>query len=133
MTTKPTSEAAKITDKLLAAKEAASTGTTPPTPSERKPYRQPRPKRTKPAGPAKLNPIEIGGVSVHPDVAIEALETLRQAPGIMVRQPLAKAGNPLAKCDYHGFANEVRASDPKLADLKTKEAFIAGIARLTGR
>jgi hypothetical protein len=130
--TKPTSEAAEITAELLAAKDAAPT-TTPPTSTERKPYRAPRPRKTKPSGPAKLNPIEIGGVSVAPEVAIEALETLKAAPGIMVRQPLAKAGNPLAKCDYHGFANEVRASDPKLANLKTKEAFMAGIARLTGR
>ena len=51
---------------------------------------------------------------------------------IMVRQPLAKANNPLASCDYHGVANEERKL-PGSEKLQTKAAFMAAIAKRVGR
>lgn len=129
------SESSKITQKLVAAKqagkEAEAKQANPPT--EPKPYRAPRPKRTRAAGPRQRLPVTVGGVEVSPEDAVAALEILTASPGIMVKQPLLRAGNPLSECDYHGFANEVRESDPELAKLNTKPAFMAGLARLTGR
>ena len=49
-------------------------------------------------------PAEVGGVRcVVGDVEF-ALGCLWQAPGLMVRQPLVRAGSPLADCDYHAVA-----------------------------
>lgn len=53
-------------------------------------------------------PAEVGGVPcVVGDVA-GALDCLAAAPGIMVRQPLARHGSPLADCDYHREAAPYR-------------------------
>jgi hypothetical protein len=49
-------------------------------------------------------PADVGGVRcVVGDVEF-ALECLYTAPGLMVRQPLERAGSPLACCDYHAVA-----------------------------
>ena len=57
------------------------------------------------AGPAyPYFPAEVGGVRcVVGDVEF-ALECLVASPGLMVRQPLERAGSPLACCDYHAVA-----------------------------
>lgn len=49
-------------------------------------------------------PVTIGGVTVIAADAAAALRVLQAAGGIMVRQALAAAGNPLASCDYHAAA-----------------------------
>jgi hypothetical protein len=50
----------------------------------------------------------IGGVAVTAQQAEHALAVLRSSPGMMVRQPLQRAGNPLAACDYHAVAAPYR-------------------------
>ena len=40
---------------------------------------------------------------------------LQDAPGVMVRQPLARAGNPLAAMDYHAIAQLEMAAYPGIA------------------
>jgi hypothetical protein len=52
--------------------------------------------------------VIIGGVAVTVQQAEEALEILRASPGMMVRQPLARSGHPLAICDYHAAAAPYR-------------------------
>jgi hypothetical protein len=46
----------------------------------------------------------LGGVEVTPGDIEAALRVLRSAPGLMIRQPLARAGSPLASCLYHDVA-----------------------------
>lgn len=97
-----------------------------------KPYREPRPKRTKPPGQAPLTKITIGGVEVTVEQTIEAFDVLKASTSIMVAQPLRKAGNPLAACDYHLVANDERKL-PGSERLATKPAFLKAIAKLVGR
>lgn len=52
--------------------------------------------------------LVIGGVLTSVKVAIEAREILQEAPGMMVRQPLARYRNPLSLCDYHAEAAPYR-------------------------
>lgn len=47
---------------------------------------------------------EVGGVTCRLSDVAAALECLRASLGMMVRQPLARAGSPLADCDYHAAA-----------------------------
>ena len=54
--------------------------------------------------------LVIGGVMTSVLVVNEAHEILAGAPGLMVRQPLARYRNPLALCDYHAEAAPYRAS-----------------------
>lgn len=49
-------------------------------------------------------PVVIGGITVSCGEASAALVVLRNSPGMMVRQPLARHGSPLATCDYHAAA-----------------------------
>ena len=42
----------------------------------------------------------------------EAIDSLVIAPGIMIKEPLAKVGNPLANCRYHDVADIERAIRP---------------------
>lgn len=59
----------------------------------------------------------IGGVQVSEDDVISAIQILKTAKGIMVRQPLAKADHPLTGADkdwYHGFSAEERDWFPEL-------------------
>jgi hypothetical protein len=51
----------------------------------------------------------IGGICVSQEQAVHALDVLRESPGMMVRQPLQRAGNPLAACDYHAAAAPYRS------------------------
>jgi hypothetical protein len=53
--------------------------------------------------------LVIGGISVTSEQAQVALEILRSSQGMMIRQPLARAGHPLAACDYHAAAAPFRA------------------------
>jgi len=46
----------------------------------------------------------------------------------MVKQPLAKAGNPLAECEYHSLANEQRQIEGTAS--QTKPASIRALERL---
>jgi len=128
--TKP--ESAKITEKLTAAKEQAAPTVDGAAQPARKPYRAPRPKQTRPAGPRKLLPLTIGGVEVTVEEAVAAIDILETAPGIMVRQPLVKARNPLSECNYHSVANAER-ENPGSESLATKPAFVKALRKLTGR
>lgn len=89
-------------------------------------------------------PVAIGGRTVTTEAADAALAVLRSAPGMMVRQPLTRAGSPLASCDYHAAARPFL--DPAMAPTGrrgaggrqlTKTAFMAALesaialARLT--
>jgi hypothetical protein len=56
----------------------------------------------------------IGGVTVHVTKIREALAILRESPGVMIRQPLSRAGNPLAAMDYHAVAAAEREQFPGL-------------------
>jgi hypothetical protein len=60
----------------------------------------------------------IGGVTLTLADVRQALNILRSAPGIMVRQPLARAGHPLAGAEsgwYHPFAKQEIADFPEIA------------------
>ena len=61
---------------------------------------------------------EVGGVTLGPVEVREAIAVLEGATGIMVRQPLAKAGHPLkdaAKGWYHAFSKEEVKLFPSIA------------------
>lgn len=60
----------------------------------------------------------IGGTALTAVQISAALEILRESPGIMVAQPLRKAGHPLSQAEqgwYHGFAREEIKKFPALA------------------
>ena len=62
--------------------------------------------------------VTVGGVALTADEVAAALKILREAKGIMVRQPLARAGHPLAEAEkgwYHPFAREEIRKFPALA------------------
>jgi hypothetical protein len=48
--------------------------------------------------------VVIGTVSATYQQVSQALDCLRSSRGLMVRQPLARIGSPLAECDYHAVA-----------------------------
>jgi hypothetical protein len=52
--------------------------------------------------------LAIGGVTVSATEAREALTVLQESKGVMIRQPLLRAGNPLADMDYHAIADAER-------------------------
>jgi hypothetical protein len=59
--------------------------------------------------------IHIGGVAVTQDEALAGLATLRDGTwGVMVRQPLARDGNPLAHMDYHAVARGEMGAHPEV-------------------
>ena len=60
--------------------------------------------------------VEIGGVHVATQDVIAARSILESAPGVMVKQPLQRAGNPLAQMNYHGISRDALARHP--ADLR---------------
>jgi hypothetical protein len=62
--------------------------------------------------------VTIYGVSLTAEQVADAARVLREAPGIMVAQPLAKAGHPLAGAEkgwYHPFAKAEMKKFPGLA------------------
>jgi hypothetical protein len=63
-----------------------------------------------------------------------AIEILENAAGIMVKQPLSRAGNPLAGMDYHAVANAHRASLPEAErKIQMKPAVIAALRDLVAK
>lgn len=58
--------------------------------------------------------LNIGGTFYWDGDVRAALGILVDAPGVMVRQPLASAGNPLAGMDYHAIARAEVAAFPDL-------------------
>jgi hypothetical protein len=52
--------------------------------------------------------LTIGGVTVAATTAQQALTILLESKGVMIRQPLLRACNPLAAMDYHAIAAEER-------------------------
>jgi hypothetical protein len=63
-------------------------------------------------------PVSIGGIWLTPVQVQSALTALREAKGIMVAQPLAKAGHPLSKAEkgwYHAVARAEIKKYPALA------------------
>jgi hypothetical protein len=60
------------------------------------------------APPLAVCPLVVGGVAATGSAAAQALEVLWAAPGLMIRQPLARARNILAFCDYHAVARPYR-------------------------
>lgn len=50
--------------------------------------------------PLGLCPVSVGGLQVTAQITADALLVLLKAPGLMIRQPLEKARNALARCDY---------------------------------
>lgn len=62
--------------------------------------------------------VTVGGVPLTAEQVAAAVKVLREAPGIMVAQPLARAGHPLseaAKRWYHPFSAEEIKKYPHLA------------------
>jgi len=51
----------------------------------------------------------VGGVPCSAFDTAASLTILLAAPGLMIRQPLKRAGSPLADCDYHAVAAPYRA------------------------
>jgi hypothetical protein len=71
----------------------------------------------RPAFPAEPAFI-VGGIRLTPELAKEAARVLEAAPGIMVAQPLQRAGHVLARAErgwYHKVAAEELAEFPALA------------------
>jgi hypothetical protein len=60
----------------------------------------------------------ISGITLTPSEIRSAIETLKNAKGIMVKQPLVRAGHPLAQAEdpewYHPFSREERQAYPYL-------------------
>jgi len=61
------------------------------------------------AGPLATCPMVVGGISCAASVTAHALTVLAAAPGLMIRQPLQRARNILAECDYHAEAAPYRS------------------------
>jgi 8-oxo-dGTP pyrophosphatase MutT (NUDIX family) len=57
---------------------------------------------------------EIGGVAVTKEEIHQALAILGADKSTAVKQPLAKAGNPLAAMDYHGVSKAELSKHPEL-------------------
>jgi len=53
-------------------------------------------------------PMVVGGISCTAQITAHALGVLAAAPGLMIRQPLQRARNILARCDYHAVAAPYR-------------------------
>lgn len=72
---------------------------------------------------------EFGGVKATPDQLHDAYNVLSEAPGMMIKGPLEKAGNPLATSDYHGVVAQHKAATSFKAQGKyaAKEAFVAAL------
>lgn len=88
------------------------------------------------AGPGLAQmPVLVGGLQVTYQDARDARELLAGSAGLMVRQPLARAGNPLADCDYHAaglpyrgpFAAGAAAGRGAAGRHITKSAFLAAL------
>jgi hypothetical protein len=60
------------------------------------------------AAPLAAVPMVVGGIACTGGITAQSLGVLRGAPGLMIRQPLMKAGSPLARCDYHSVAAPYR-------------------------
>lgn len=60
------------------------------------------------AAPLAACPMVIGGIACTASDAAFSLSVLIAAPGLMIRQPLLRAGSPLAACDYHRVAAPYR-------------------------
>lgn len=73
-----------------------------------------------------------GGVDATPEQVQQALDVLTSAKGMMIKQPLAKAGNPLAGTDYHAMAAPYleKHKDQKF---KTKLAYLDALNALIGQ
>jgi hypothetical protein len=52
--------------------------------------------------------LTIGGVTVSATEALKALTVLQESKGVMIRQPLLRAGSPLAAMGYHAIADAER-------------------------
>jgi hypothetical protein len=59
--------------------------------------------------PLAACPMVVGGVACTASGTAMGLSVLLAAPGLMIRQPLARAGSPLAGCDYHAVAAPYKA------------------------
>jgi hypothetical protein len=64
-------------------------------------------------GPSKAK-VEVGGVPVSHEEIGSAIGILNKDQSTAVKQPLAKAGHPLASMDYHGVSKAVLAKHPEL-------------------
>jgi hypothetical protein len=74
--------------------------------------------------------ITVAGTQFDLADVESAITVLENAKGIMVKQPLAKAGNPLAGMDYHALAATWRADTEHDSSTLTKQAVIAALKDL---
>jgi hypothetical protein len=58
--------------------------------------------------------IDIAGTGYYEEDVRFARAVLADSPGVMVRQPLARAGSPLAGMDYHAIYQAEVAAFPEL-------------------
>lgn len=96
------------------------------------PIHAPSPEHVEPVkpGPGKAK-VEVGGVPVSHEEIGSAIGILNKDKSTAVKQPLAKAGHPLAAMDYHGVSKAVLAKHPELKVSKgTKQAHV-GQVKLT--
>lgn len=59
--------------------------------------------------PLAACPMVVGGIPCAASETATSLAVLIAAPGLMIRQPLARAGSPLATCNYHQVAAPYRS------------------------
>jgi hypothetical protein len=81
----------------------------------------------------KVQQVTVAGTKYNLADVQAAIEILENAARIMVKQPLAKAGNPLSAMDYHGLANAYRATLPEGEKILTKPAVIAALKDLVAK
>jgi hypothetical protein len=87
-----------------------------------------------PTAKPKATQVDVAGMKFALSDVESAIEVLENAKGIMVKQPLAKAGNPLAGMDYHAVANANRASLPDgTSRPQTKPAVIEHLRQLVAK
>jgi hypothetical protein len=87
-----------------------------------------------PTAKPKVPQVTVAGTKYALSDVEAAIEVLENAAGIMVKQPLTKAGNPLAAMDYHGLATSYRVALPeKDRKINTKPAVLAALRDLVAK
>lgn len=79
-------------------------------------------------GPEPVYALPGGLYASKKDIQ-EAIKTLKASKGIMVKQPLEKAGSPLAAMDYHAIAEPHKSKYEGDAD-KTKHALLDALEEI---
>jgi hypothetical protein len=74
--------------------------------------------------------VDVGGVSVSQPEVASAIQILTNDKSTAIKQPLAKAGHPLAASDYHAVVKAELAAHPELKVPKGTKAKHVGQAKI---